>query len=248
MKQLTSWMGALCLLASLVLSVEAHGPLHERLEKVAIRISEAPLDSTLYLERALLQQEHGDLEAARADLDRALVLNSTDLVIRATLASILLEIGEIDGALDLARAVIKEDPEHYSALLVEARALVLTGKTEAAIAAFDRLIANGPPPSPDLILERFRTVRIAHPTNSRRALLGLEAGIARVGPLVALLLPAIEIERKTGMTDAALRRVALLREQAGRPTPWIVLEAEILSEAGRVTEAVARAQDALRRL
>lgn len=250
MKQHIRWSGAICLMLTMAfvgigpLTAIAHGPLHERMDRVAKQIEKAPRDAALYYERAVLHREHGDLEIARADLEHSLSLEPKDLTTQCEFASVLLECGEATPALEGARAILVVTPEHPRARLVEARALVALEQLEEAIDGFDRLIERGPPPSPDLVLERFRTVRTADPTNTREAIRGLETGIARIGPLVSLVLPAIEIERASGFTDRALARVEQLKDQAGRKTLWLVLEAEILAEAGRADDSRKRAAEA----
>ena len=217
----------------------AHGPIHVRMDRVSKRIAESPLDAGLYVERALLHREHGELPEAQRDLEHSLTLQPDDPVAQTSLARVLLERGSAAEALTRATRVLTTEPTHPGARLVEARALVRTGEAEAAIASFDRLIAQLKRPSPDLILERKQVVLTADPLAKERALRGLERGIGKLGLLVTLALPAIELERELGRVDRALKKVAGLRKQSGRPTLWWVLESEILVEAKRF-EAAAR--------
>ena len=232
------------------LCASAHGPIHVRMDRVSKRIEQSPLDAALYVERALLHQEHGELAPAEADLQRSLELKPDDPVTQTVLARVLLEKGDAPEALALAKKILQVDPAQAGARLVEARALVRTGAQEPAVASFDALIDQLPRPSPDLILERSRAVLAADPQAKARALRGLERGIAKVGLLVTLALPAIELERELGRVDGALRKVAGLRAQSGRPTLWRVLEAEILLEAklwGEAKQATGRARALLDR-
>jgi predicted RNA polymerase sigma factor len=65
----------------------------------------------------------------------------------------------------------------------------------------------------------------------------LDAGIARLGPLVTCVQPAIEMEMELGHFDAALRRVEPMLEGAVRKERWHSAKGEILERAGRRPEA-----------
>jgi predicted negative regulator of RcsB-dependent stress response len=65
----------------------------------------------------------------------------------------------------------------------------------------------------------------------------LDEGIERLGPLVALELPAIEIELAEGRWERALARVDRLAAQSPRQERWQTRRGDILLAAGRPAEA-----------
>ena len=97
-------------------SVWAHGPVHARLKEIDRRLAESPNDPALFVQRAALHREHRDLERARADLDRALGLNTDYPSARIARASLALALGEHDDAIRLSRAILATDLDEIRAL------------------------------------------------------------------------------------------------------------------------------------
>src|SRR5690606_27991547 len=72
----------------------------------------------------------------------------------------------------------------------------------------------------------------------------LDAGIARLGPIPALQLPAVELEVWLDRPAAALARLERLIAREGRNPAWLVRRAEILARAGRAAAARAAYEEA----
>jgi len=70
-----------------------------------------------------------------------------------------------------------------------------------------------------------------------QALRGLNDGIAKLGPIVSLQLPAIELELALGRHEAALARVDAVGAGAPRQEVWLARRGEILEQASRATDA-----------
>ena len=68
---------------------------------------------------------------------------------------------------------------------------------------------------------------------------GLDEGIRRLGPLVTLELPAIELELRAGRYDRALARLEQVSSQSPRKETWLARRGEILELANRAPEALA---------
>jgi len=64
----------------------------------------------------------------------------------------------------------------------------------------------------------------------------LDAGMARLGPIVSLQLPAVELEVALGRTDRALARLDTLLARTANPA-WVARRGDLLLRAGRSTEA-----------
>jgi tetratricopeptide (TPR) repeat protein len=126
-------------------------------------------------------------------------------------------------------------PADGEALLVRARALVKLGERGAAARDFGAALARLPRPNPEVYIERARV--LAEDGRADEALRGLDEGIERLGPLVTLELPAVELELAAKRDDAALARVELLAAQSPRKEQWLARRGEILARAGRRAEA-----------
>ncbi len=236
---------AALLVLSALSDTMAHGPLHERLRQSTAKIAESPADPLGYVARARLHREHRDLASARTDLQKALELAPQLREAAGAMADLLLFEGKPSEALEWAcRAHSGENPS-VEVRRVYARALTLDGQGETALPIYDALIDDLPQPTPELYLERYRTARLAHEEDLSIALQGLRTAIEKMGAVPSLVLPAIDLERELGQFDAALRNVARMCEPSARKTPWLVLESEILLQAGRVLEAQEKARIAL---
>ena len=78
---------------------------------------------------------------------------------------------------------------------------------------------------------------IAAGAGIEQAALGLDDGMARLGPLVTLTIEAIDCERQLQRYDAALRRLDRLTAAAGPHPQWTLQRGMILLAAGRSAEA-----------
>jgi predicted Zn-dependent protease len=228
-----AWLGLLIVLW--VASASGHGEITHQIRALDAAIALAPKDAALHLRRGELHRVHRNFTAATADFVRAEALGSDPGEVALRRGRLLLEAGRAADALaPLARGV-ELDPENGRAWALRGRALATLGREAEAAHAFDRAIEAQRPPDPDLFLARALARRETGDLES--ALAGLDEGVARMGPLVALQEPALEIELALDRVDAALRRLDSIARQAAWPTPWQVRRAEILADAGRHAEA-----------
>jgi len=120
---------------------------------------------------------------------------------------------------------------------LRARMLAAVGDERGAELDFDAAIAHTAPPDPDLYVHRARLVAGRGAGHRTRALAGLEAGIAILGPAPGLVHLAIEIEMQLGRFDAALERHERLAASGHRKEYTLADRAELLVRAGRFDEA-----------
>ncbi|MFN0058762.1 MAG: tetratricopeptide repeat protein [Planctomycetota bacterium] len=226
-------------------ALRGHGPLHERIANATRRLEQQPRNASLLVERAQLHREHGDRSAATRDLVCALELDKCHVAALVAFAELKLEATDARAAVELAERALRAAPETWSAHWAMARASAQLGELEVAVKHYTATIATMAHPTPDAYLARFHTTRALGPEHRTAALAGLDEGIARMGPLVTLELPAIETELELGRCDAALERLALIEKSARRKEHWQVLRAEILARAGRLEAARAAAAEAL---
>jgi predicted negative regulator of RcsB-dependent stress response len=69
------------------------------------------------------------------------------------------------------------------------------------------------------------------------ALLALDEGIARLGPVVTLELEAIDLTVRGKRYDEALLRLDRIASQTPRKETWLERRGDVLEKAGRLSEA-----------
>ena len=223
-----------CLLPA---GVWAHGELDEQIAAVTKRIEKDPRNAALHLKRGQLHRMHREWDAAMADLDQAAMLDPDLSVTDLARGRTLLEANwPIFAKLTLDRFLAKQ-PTHSDGLVTRARVLVKLKQPVAAAEDFARAIANRSEPEPYLFIERAQALASAGDDRLEEALRGLDEGVKKLGPLVTLQLPAIELELKGKRYEAALARLETIAAQSPRQETWLTRRAEILAQAGRLTEA-----------
>ena len=80
----------------------------------------------------------------------------------------------------------------------------------------------------------FRSAGEAH---LPQAILSLDEGIGRLGPVISLMQPALELEIRLKRFDAALERIERIRAALPRAETWLARRGEVLVLAGRREEA-----------
>ena len=222
--------------------VLAHGAFDARVAALAARIKEQP-SADRYLERSVLYRGHGDLAAALADLEQAERLDPTRTDLGLHRGRLALDAGRPKEAVAPLQALLAETPNHPEANLALARALAELGRSRDAAAHYARAIEAAPVGIPSHYLERADVLLAAG--EPQVALDGLDEGLSRLGPVVALANRAIEIELARGRVDAALVRLDRLALRASRQETWLARRAEILEDSGRRAEARAAYAGAL---
>ena len=234
---------ALCivLLPSLA---RAHEGLHEQIVAVTAKIKRDPKNASLYLQRGELYRLHRDWSRAAADYDRAARLRTDLKIVDLARGKMLFESGRFQRARVALDRFLSQQPDHYEGLITRARVFNRIGLRSDAIDDFTRALAKSAVPDPDLYIERAR-VTAADEKRLDEALNGLNEGIKRLGPLVTLQLPAIDLELSRQNYDAALARLDEITSQSERKETWLVRRGEILKLAGRQEEARAAFNAAL---
>lgn len=177
----------------------------------------------------------GDWRGALAALDAAEARGGDADEIAGTRAAVLLEAGRPAAALAELDHLLERRPDAPGAHLARGRACLALGRTDEAARELGIAVATLPVPQPEhVLLQRDALLALGRPADAVRA---IDAGIARLGPIPALQLPAVDLEVRLGHTDAALRRLDVLFEHGGRNPIWMTRRAEILATAGRRDEA-----------
>ncbi len=217
----------------------AHADIVERISAFDQQILQAPDSAALYFKRGELHRLHRDWPAALADYDQAARLDPENPAVHYYRGRMRLEAGDPAQARPLLDRFLAARPDHADALLIRSRALTRLGEGLAAADDLTHAIALFDSPTPEVYLERARALVIAGPAHTGRALNGLDAGIARLGPLVTLLQYATAIERSDGRHQQALERIDTLPDMIRLQPTWLAIRGDILRDIGDIEQAQA---------
>jgi predicted Zn-dependent protease len=236
----TTWLlGVGILLSSFAY---AHEGLHEQIAAITAKIKRDPKNASLYLQRGELHRLHRDWSRAATDYNRAARLQPGLTIVDLARGKMLFESGRLQRSKLVLDRFLSQQPNHFEGLTTRARVLAKLGSTADAIKDFTGAIAQSP--EPELYLERAETT-VRDGKRLDEALSGLDEGIKRLGPIVTLQLPAIELELRRQNYEGALSRLDLVAAQSERKETWLVRRGEILRLAGRDEEARAAFNAAL---
>lgn len=226
-------------------SLRAHGDVDDRIEQVTGQIRLQPANAALYFKRGELYRVSEHWIAARLDYDRAERLDPGLVLVDLARGKLFLASGQPQPALRAVDRYFARGSESSDARALRARILVKLRRGGEAAAEFTRAIAESSEPSPDFYIERALALAGEGPLQIGEALGGLEEGVQRLGPLVTLELPAIDLELRKKNYDGALARLDRLSAQSPRQEEWLTRRGEILKQAGRAAEARQAFADAL---
>ena len=231
---MTAGFFAAAFFAVACISASAHGPLSESIAAVSAEIAREPNRIELYLSRARLHLQHEDWPAAQADLDRVAV-SAPGSAVDLLRGEVFLKSADFARAGKVFTELIGREPRSVAAHSGLARVQFAMGEFEAAARSFARAADVSEQPDPMLFISQSSAFEKAGRTAD--AIAALDAGMRRLGPLVSLASPAIELELSTGRTDAAVARIDALLAGQPRKEAWLVRRAEILQKAGRAADA-----------
>jgi tetratricopeptide (TPR) repeat protein len=213
----------------------AHQGLHEQIDAVAARIEREPGNARLYLQRGEFHRLHRDWEAALADYRRAEELDTRLDLVKFARGRMYHDADRPQDARVWLDRYIAARPDHVEALVTRARVLVKLEERAAAIRDYSHAIELLARPNPEHYIERARA--LMQLGSEHEALTGLDEGIRRLGPVVALEELAIELEVRQKRYDAALSRLEQISARSPRKERWLARRGDILLVAGRGDEA-----------
>jgi len=224
-----------CATLMLPAATAAHPDRDTRLAILDERTAADPCDAAAWLRRGAALRAYREWAAAGAAYDRAAACDPGSPAVILARGELAFETGAAAEAQALLDRYLAARPGEVRALRLRGRTLMVLGQPAAAALDFDRALTGTVRPEPDQYLERAGALRAAGRANE--ALAGLDAGLARLGPVPSLQQTALDIEVERGRWDSALQCV----ERAAREAPdrelWLVRRAAILEQAGRTDEA-----------
>lgn len=229
----------------------AHGDVDGQVAALDARIQTDPRNPVLYLQRGELQRHLQHWDLAERDLRTAERLNDKLIAVHMARALLMLESGRPDQALQSVDRFVSVEARRADAHETRGRILARLGQNAESELAFSKAIELLATPTPDIYLARNEVIVAQGPASYGKAVVGLDEGISRIGPVVTLELAAIELERRMAKWDSALRRIDQMMQVSTRKETWLVRRAEILGQAGRHADAhraYAQALDAVNTL
>jgi tetratricopeptide (TPR) repeat protein len=226
---------AVCIVLASTPPATAHPSLSEKEAIVGDALEKKPDDASLHLRRAELFQKRAEWDAAASEYLRAAAVGADLDQIGVGLAQVFLAAELPKTAVMYAQGVVTRHPGNAAALVVRGRARRVLGETEAAADDFRQAVTVLARPDPDLVLEAMAAQIAAGRQGD--ALRVADTAMHRIGTVVSIQFPAIDLEMELGHADAALARIDALLVQSPRHELWLARRGEILEEAGRVDEA-----------
>jgi predicted Zn-dependent protease len=226
---------ALAVVLAVAAPARAHGPFHELIDAANDRLARQPRDPQALVARGDLYRQHGDYDAALADFAELVRLHPGYDAVDLLRGRTLVDAGRSHQAMVYLDRYLARHPDSGQGFAERARAHEAVAARQAAADDWQRAVELMPRATPDDYLRRMRAQLAAG--RSEAALGGLDEGIARLGPIVSLQLPAIELELEARRWDQALARLDRVAAQAGRKETYLQRRGDILLKAGRREEA-----------
>lgn len=239
-------IGIVCvgILLAAVSPLHAHGDDQLLIDALTEELAKKP-EADLFIRRGELFRHHSEWAKAEADFLAAARLEPQLALVDFFRARSWLEAGAAERARPLIDRYLAKMPGEAEAWFLRGEIGAALGRHDAAAADYAEGIQRATSPRPEHFLRRARLLAAASRTDTTRVLAALDEGIARLGPVIALVDFAIALELERPDYEAALRRVTAAMAKAPRREAWLVRQGDILVKCGRAGEAVAAYRAAL---
>lgn len=222
------------------LGLFAHGDLHEQIERTSRDIAASPANAALYLKRGELHRLHREWTAALADYAQAERLNGAIAGVDLGRARAFADQKRWTEAEAAITRYIGRVPANETAFAL--RAEIRDNANKPSAADWSSAIAAAIDPRVDYYIALAES-HARHDANDE-ALRAIDAGIAKLGPLVTLRQWAVESLARQRRWDEAIARVDALIAQAARKESWLARKAELQVAARQFAGAEASANAA----
>ena len=228
-----SILACVLLLGAMPVPATPDGELWTQIEHVSQSLRTQPKRADLFLRRADLLRRFGQFAGALADVKQVRRLDPDSAEVGRIEGRILRDAGHTWRALRMYGQFLGQYPSAHGARLERAQIWASVNRLRSAVRDYDDVIANVKRPSPDVFMARHELQLRQGPSLRAAALAGLETGLARLGPLISLELPALQLETDLGHYKRALARIERLAGSLPRLDGWWLHRAQVLSAAGR---------------
>jgi len=226
----TTYIGLILL--ALSNSLVAHPESGVAIAELTQWIARHPRQPSLYFSRSQHFIDHERWTEAEKDLLQVEALAAAHPGMSLSFSRLYLATGRLVEARHRIDQARRDDPRDPTVMIISGRIHAQMGQAVEAAADFSRAIELLPEPRPELYLERA-----ALPLPTPEALRGLNEGIERIGPALALVERAIALECSLGQTDAALARLDTLIQSSSRQEFGWKRRGDLLRSIGRTDEA-----------
>ncbi len=219
----------------LAAAAHAHDGIHEQIVAVTAEIKRKPRDTSLYLKRAELFRLHKEWRNSERDLNAAARLDPSLKIVDLRRGKLFFDMGEFKRARIVLERFNIAEPKAFDGVLALGRTLAKLGDASGAADFFQKAIELSPSDSAEIYVERAEVFENAG--RFVEALDGLDEGIAKLGPIVTLEAPAIDLEIRLKRFDPAIARINRIAQGMSRNEPFLLLKGETLIKAERFCEA-----------
>jgi tetratricopeptide (TPR) repeat protein len=226
----------------------AHDEPYHRIDEITIEIEYNPDNLDLYIERGELYRLTSQLDLALSDFDQLALLDPDHETVNFHCGRLLFEAGQHQPARIALDQFLSVYPDDLQGLMVRARVLRKLKQPLLAVQDYSHALSLVSYPTPVLIIEQAEALVEVGESYVDLAIQSLDDAIQKHGPLILLESCAIELELGHYHYDAALARIDRLLQGTTRKERWLVRRGEILEKAGRIEEARATYEDALKAL
>lgn len=199
----------------------------------------------LYLERALLNEQHEDWAACKKDLLQAQTLNQQLTDFDYFLGRIELAQAHEELAIEHFQKSLKLSPQNFDAVFSIGRAYFSLKDYESAAQYFDQAIKHMKDAQPHHILEQFQAHQLSTDRSLQKLIQILENGLNKFGHVLTLqielyntLYDAKEYQRALGACDKVLANVT-------RKERWYIEKVKCYIALDEKTKAILELQKAL---
>jgi len=212
----------------------AHDP-DARIVELSRRIKTQPGAAHLYLRRAECYRQVRRFAAALRDLRQAERLRPDFDDVQLSCANVFLDQRLYTAGLAAVGRYLERHPRAGAALYLRARLQLGRGEERAAAADYARAVPMLERATAEHYLAWARL--LAARSDRRGALRVLDAGLERLGFLIALHDFALDLEEASGLYPAALARVDRILRVVRRRETWLFRHAVLLERMGEVGRA-----------
>jgi tetratricopeptide (TPR) repeat protein len=210
-----------------------HDELAEQVQAISLEIKKYPRRAELYFQRGELYRADRHWKLAEQDYLQAKKLAPKMAVADLGLGLLHLSTNNLNESKNALDRFLLEHPENAEARVARGQVFQKLNQLESAIEDYSKALSLRP--DPEIYIERAKL--LAQQDQLENALMGLNEGIERLGPVVTLELYAIDLELQLKRYEAALQRIDRIAEQSDRKETWLARQGEILLMASRKEEA-----------
>ncbi len=216
-------------------SVRGHGSVSEKIHRLSAQIDKTPRNAHLYVRRGRAYLDEARYYRAIGDLRRALKIEPSLRSAHYFLAQAELAVNrrvkaEASAKRFLASLADDDRGGRIRAHRLLGHVLAARGKLDRAADHYYRAFSLSESPRPRDVIALARVYARAKRVDD--ALRAIDAGIAKLGPLVTLERQALELEQSHGRYQAALARLDRLIAASKHPAPWLYRKATLLRDRG----------------